>query len=304
MAKSPTAAQRHFAEQLGIDIPAGISRAGLADLIDFTLRRQRAEKAGLNHLPNEIAMGVVQRKYPATSEANCKAAIDWLAENNIREGSVVELGSSIHNPCVVRPFGLGPSWQLQSLADGYHTDYIPVGYLYGTIFRPTLQIKLLFCPPEGHSHRLCVRLGETFRAKVDQKLRDYISKCLGPHECVQTSYGEYWSKSAVKRLTKEFTDQENQKLIERENRRLNRPRKTATVLRPKHCIQCGTRHEPQGTPEYWGKWRRCDACRSAPSPKHSTHRFCTYCGIPFALEPGSRSNNTVSTCREHRVGCT
>jgi len=220
---SPTEAQKDYAKQLGIDIPAGISRSQLSRLIDHAKRRTAAEQHGLDRHPDETALPAAAGIGRHESRVDdIKSASRVLRRLRIHEGSIIAYEDTARSYVVI---GIEQCQLVVQAVEGRQDksrwDIVPKGRDSGT---PD-PFMLVFNPPERFLHRFCFR--HKLRALVDEARRDRMWRYKGREFCydvvekylddvkwsllspnkVETAYGEFWQRDAVQGyIDRDFID--------------------------------------------------------------------------------------------------
>lgn len=300
MSKRPTDKQRQFAAELGIDVTCGMTRAELSALIGNVLSQKRAESAGFSNLPPDAAQAVFGHRAVMSSEAYAKAATDFLRQHGIREGCIIEVrwkeycGERLF---VVRPFLPGPRWRLMACQSDYTFSDKPIVFWSQELggYKARIEVEVIYTPPLTHVHPKCLHFAD-YTSKKYLLLRHYLDKHLTTAERLQTPYGEFWSREAVERLSKQRQSEEEARLAKRYSPSPPRSR-PVPVLSAKHCIQCGRMCSPNGQSfADWSKWHRCNSCRDN-TDRDRSHNFCQRCGTQFLVN-GHLNRRLCAQCKD------
>ncbi|MFA5853453.1 MAG: hypothetical protein WC866_00040 [Patescibacteria group bacterium] len=82
---------------------------------------------------------------------------------------------------------------------------------------PTLNMTLVFAPPDGWTHAFAVQPNNVVErggdfTKLRDRLQAFMRKHLTPDERQTLEYGEYWRNDAIKRLREQFEASESANL--------------------------------------------------------------------------------------------
>ncbi len=213
---SPTQKQINYAKSLGIDIPQGISRSNLSELINYASRSRKSRILGVDRHPNEVSQAAVDGMHVLSNE-RIMAASAYLRQKRIHVGTVLRRvyedgqygkpsavtaidSDEIKAHAVDATHHMG-SWKIVNLLDGKWTP---------------VECEVLFNPPERflHWYWFMRQARQTIRKRVgnycgyETFLRKHLPEALlsrlAPEHIVETAYGQFWQKDAAEKIMQEL----------------------------------------------------------------------------------------------------
>lgn len=251
----PSNPQLAYAKLLGIIVPVGADRREVTNLISNTIGARKSK---------------------------------FLRESGIRPGSIIEKCSSYARYVVV-DFAAGCDLKIRNLLTN-NADRIPVGYFgEGGVF--IASVEHCYTPPATHAHPIFVKYELREEGKhTAARLFEDLGKRLASDERFRNTYGEFWSRDAVARLTENLLDE------------YATPKPTALASklerdaqqhpRTKYCAACGVQFV-DASPSHHD--RKCVTCRKNRALM-GRERFCNICGARFTAP-----SSATMLCEAHRV---
>lgn len=186
----PTRAQLDLAKTLGIDVPEGISKSQLTELIQLEKTRREQERTGTYNLPLESAAVVANDIEPVISVSVGRTLTNVATK--IRE-------AGIKPGCVIRVEGDKRLYYVYSItAKKMRLVAVDLSRVSGEI-TPTrfpsadLRISLVFAPPDGFQPAACfIPHGTPLSKERIQHLIGMKRPGLSADDIITTEQGEFW----------------------------------------------------------------------------------------------------------------
>lgn len=264
--KSPTQAQLAFAKEIGLDVPEGVTKKGLSELLTGATEAHRRETYGRGDLPNDVASQTGVSPIPPWRVK----ALDEFRQKGIRVGSIVSFsGGRIGVVLMSQPKNALQFWVVTlaerrlARANGLYMEHV-------------------YTPPATHMHELCAAMPpykESWSGHTARLLAflAFAAPKVPPEQKFRNEHGEFWLLSTVTELRHQFNTQPQ-------------PATRAEIAEKKnlrYCMACG-----KARPKWvFGSARTCATgpCIHGPLPEQ---RHCFKCGALFAWDgaPGGAAS--------------